>query len=164
MTVRADDDASAGSSREDAPTAGEAIDQAVRAGFPHAIIHRKLQWPDTDASGHQHFSVFRRWAEEAEGELLESFGYADLLRRIPRVRYEAEFRQRLWLRDPVEVRLAVCAVGRTSMTYRFEMTGPQGVVADGTMIVVYTDGSVGGSMPWPDDMRTALKGKSLPER
>lgn len=38
----------------------------------------------------------------------------------------------------------------------FEMAGPRGVDADGTMIVVYTDGSGGGSMPWPNDMRAAL--------
>jgi len=35
------------------------------------VIERRVEWPDTDADGHQHHSVVMRWVEEAEAALLE---------------------------------------------------------------------------------------------
>ncbi len=142
----------------------DVIEQAAREGRPTVTIRRQLQWPDTDASGHQHFSIVRQWAEEAEGEFLESIGRPELLKRLPRVRYEADFRQRMWLRETLEVRFAVVAVGTTSVTYRFAMTGARGTAADGTMIAVHTDGSEGGPVPWPDDLRAAFSGPHRADR
>ncbi|QDQ96201.1 acyl-CoA thioesterase [Tomitella fengzijianii] len=131
---------------------------------PAVTIRRRLEWPDTDAAGHQHHSVVMRWAEEAEAELLESIGYATLFGRIPRVVFEAQYLQRLWLRDPVEIRFGIDAVGRTSLTYTFEVEGPQGVAATGRMVVVHTDGNAGGAVPWPDGLRPLLTGEARPPR
>ncbi|WP_182357367.1 acyl-CoA thioesterase [Tomitella gaofuii] len=142
-------------------SAVDVIARAAREGLPTVTIRRQLQWPDTDASGHQHFSVVRQWAEEAEGEFLESIARPELLKHLPRVRYEADFRQRMWLRENLEVRFAVVAVGASSVTYRFAIIGARGTAADGTMIAVHTDGSEGGPVPWPDDLRAAFTG-SLP--
>lgn len=127
---------------------------------PAVTIRRRLQWPDTDAAGHQHHSVVMRWAEEAEAELLESIGHATLFGRIPRVVFEAQYQQRLWLRDEVEIRFAIEAVGHTSLTYTFEVEGPRGVAATGRMVIVYTDGNAGGAMPWPDELRALLTGEA----
>ncbi len=38
------------------------------------VIERRVEWPDTDAAGHQHHSVVMRWVEEAEAALLEPLG------------------------------------------------------------------------------------------
>ncbi len=137
-------------------------DTTAERRMPSVTIRRTLQWPDTDAAGHQHHSVVMRWVEEAEAELLEGIGHATLFGRIPRVNFRADYRRRLWLRDRVEIRFAVVDVGRTSMTYRFEIDGPQGIAADGTMAVVHTDGNAGGAMPWPDGLRALLTGAARP--
>ncbi|GAA4815836.1 acyl-CoA thioesterase [Tomitella cavernea] len=156
MNVGASGAAAGGGGSSD--SAVDVIARAAREGRPTVAIRRQLQWPDTDASGHQHFSVVRQWAEEAEGEFLESTGRPELLKHLPRVRYEADFRQRMWLRETLEVRLAVVAVGTSSVTYRFAITGARGTAADGTMIAVHTDGSEGGPVPWPDDLRATFTG------
>jgi acyl-CoA thioesterase FadM len=59
-----------------------------RGDFPSVVITRRLQWQDTDASGHQHHSVVLRWVEEAEAVLLDELGLTGLLGHTPRVRYE----------------------------------------------------------------------------
>ncbi len=38
------------------------------------VIERRVEWPDTDAAGHQPHSVVMRWVEEAEAALLERLG------------------------------------------------------------------------------------------
>lgn len=127
-------------------------------GWPAVTLERRLEWPDTDAAGHQHHSVAMRWAEAAERELLETIDCAWLFSRTPRVRYNVQYRERIWFRDPVTIHFAIAAVGRSSMTYRFKVESPRGMAADGLMIVVHTDGNAGGATPWPDDIRCRLTG------
>ncbi|MEO7127094.1 MAG: thioesterase family protein [Nakamurella sp.] len=118
--------------------------------------HRRLEWRDTDASGHQHHSVIIRWVEQAEAELFESLGSIELFDRIPRVKYEAEYHSRLWFRDEVEIQLNVAAIGRTSMTYEFEITGPHGIAATGRVVIVHTAPEAGRATPWPEKFKSAL--------
>lgn len=127
-------------------------------GLPAVTITRRLQWPDTDASGHQHHSVILRWAEEAEGELLSELGLADQLTHTPRVRCEVDYRARLWLHDRVEVDLAVTKVGLSSLVYGFRINGPRGLAAEGEMTIVHTGDSSDTSRPWPEATRAALTG------
>lgn len=126
---------------------------------PAAKITRYLQWPDTDASGHQHHSVIMRWAEEAEAALLGELGLSGQFGQTPRVRYHVDYHARLWFGDRVEVEIAVSRIGRSSLTYQFQANGPRGVAADGEMTIVHTETSSGGSAPWPQAVREALSGQ-----
>jgi acyl-CoA thioesterase FadM len=74
------------------------------------------------------------------------------------VRYEANYRSRVWFTDPVEIRLAVAGLGRSSATLSFEIHGPAGLVADGKMTIVHTASSSETSAPWPEATRAALGG------
>ena len=50
------------------------------------VARRRLEWADTDAAGHNHFSVAFRWMEEVEGELRRNLGLpVDLTGGMPRV-------------------------------------------------------------------------------
>ncbi|HEY1572525.1 MAG TPA: acyl-CoA thioesterase [Pseudonocardiaceae bacterium] len=123
---------------------------------PEVTVERRLEWHDTDAAGHHHHSSILRWAEDAEAELLRRLGIEWLFGRTPRVHYEVDYRARLWFGDPVSIRLWVAAVGRTSLTFRFEVTGPAGVVASGSVVAVHALPD-GGATPWPDEVRAALR-------
>jgi acyl-CoA thioesterase FadM len=50
----------------------------------------------------------------------------------------------------------VAAVGRTSLTFRFAVTGPAGVVAEGSVVVVHALPDEPAGSPWPDEVRAAL--------
>lgn len=137
------------------------MDEAAQ--YPSIVIRRRLQWPDTDASGHHHHSVIMRWAEEAEGALLDSVGQIGLVGHLPRVHYEVDYKRRLWFHDEVSIHLEVASLGRSSLTYVFEVQSGGGVAAAGKMTVVNTNSSSGGAAPWPDSTRLALAGGRVTE-
>ncbi len=122
------------------------------------VIERRVQWPDTDAAGHQHHSVVMRWAEEAELALLDSLGLADLFGRTPRVNYRADYRARLWLGQRVGITLAVARIGRSSLAYHFDVDGDETSVASGEITIVHTGTNTTGAQPWPEATRAALAG------
>ncbi|MFI9274416.1 acyl-CoA thioesterase [Kitasatospora sp. NPDC052896] len=119
-------------------------------------MERRVEWSDTDAAGHYHFSAVQRWAEAAESVLLRRLGLADLFGRIPRVRFEADYRERLWFGDPVRIELRVARVGTTSLQYSFDVHGPTGIAASGRMTVAHAAPREPGSVPWPEPVRRAL--------
>ncbi|HEV7168830.1 MAG TPA: thioesterase family protein [Micrococcaceae bacterium] len=127
-----------------------------------ASIERTVEWVDTDASGHQHNSAIMRWVEAAEAQLVRDLGLDDYFPAAPRVRQEINYRTKLWFGQPVTATVAVVKMGRSSMTYAFEVVGHPfaghagGTAADGTVTVVHVPvGSSTGS-PWPGPMRAAL--------
>ncbi|MFF2542315.1 acyl-CoA thioesterase [Kitasatospora sp. NPDC058063] len=115
-----------------------------------------MEWFDTDAAGHYHFSAVQRWAEAAEAALLRRLGLADLFGRIPRVHFEADYRERLWFGDLVRTELRVVRVGGSSLHYAFEVHGPHGLAAKGRMSVVHSGPHDGGAEPWPSQVRRTL--------
>ncbi|MFJ7275213.1 AMP-binding protein [Kitasatospora sp. NPDC098663] len=119
-------------------------------------IERRVEWSDTDAAGHYHFSAVQRWAEAAEAALLRRLGLAELFGRIPRVHFEADYRERLWFGDLVRTELRVVRVGGSSLHYAFEVHGPQGLAASGRMSVVHAAPNAKGAEPWPAPVRRAL--------
>jgi 2-aminobenzoate-CoA ligase len=119
-------------------------------------IERRVEWSDTDAAGHYHFSAVQRWAEAAEATLLRRLGLAELFGRIPRVHFEADYRERLWFGDVVRTELRVLRVGGSSLHYAFEVHGPQGLAASGRMSVVHAAPHSKGPEPWPAPVRRAL--------
>ncbi len=126
-------------------------------------VERRVEWSDTDAAGHYHFSAVQRWAEAAEAALLRRLGLAELFGRIPRVHFEADYRQRLWFGDVVRTELRVVRVGGSSLHYAFEVHGPHGLAANGRMSVVNAAPHTEGPEPWPAQVRRTL-GEAGPQQ
>ena len=86
------------------------------------VVQRRIEWPDTDASGRWHNTAAFRFVEVAETALLERLGLLDdVYGRLPRVRIEADFEKLLAFRDLVECSIEVVSVGTSSLTYDFEI-------------------------------------------
>ncbi|WP_354644838.1 acyl-CoA thioesterase [Kitasatospora camelliae] len=120
------------------------------------VVERRVEWSDTDAAGHYHFSSVQRWAEAAEAVLLRRLGLAALFGSIPRVHFEADYRERLWFGDAVKVEFRVAKVGTSSLHYTFDIHGPHGVAATGRMSVVHSAADAKGTVPWPEEVRQVL--------
>lgn len=125
---------------------------------PHhqAVVEHRVEWHDTDASGHQHHSAILRWVESAEAELLRRHGLDWLFGRTPRVRHEVSYRARLWFGETVTTRLRVARLGRTSLTYDFDVRGREGIAAHGTLTVAHAEPDSPSATPWPQKVRDAL--------
>lgn len=143
-----------------------ALLDAVPADHAAVLVQRRVEWPDTDAAGHYHHSTVVRWVEAAEAVLYERLGLSELFGRIPRVRYEVEYAARLWFGDIVDIALGVAELGRTSVTYAFEVRRGDQVVAAGRMVAVSSDPANGSTEPWTDQVRKAFttSGGLAPER
>jgi acyl-CoA thioester hydrolase len=129
---------------------------------PSIRVERTVEWPDTDAAGHYHHSSVIRWVEAAESELHLALGLPELFGHVPRVHYEVDYLERLWFRDRVLVELRVAEVGRTSLTYDFEVCRGETPAARGRLVCVRSDPGGEGAQPWPDDVAAILRGEAPP--
>lgn len=118
-------------------------------------LTRRLDWGDTDAAGYWHHSTLWTYAEAGEAELMRSLGLTELtFGHTPRKSLTAEFHRPIFFDDEVTIDFSVEAVGRTSATYRVELSVDREQAAVGTLVVVLT--ADGRPTPWPDDARTLL--------
>lgn len=123
---------------------------------------RRLAWAETDAAGHNHFSVAVRWLEEAEHLLWRSVGFPAMVPCVPRVHVEVDYGERIWFDQEVEVTLGVISVGRASCTFGYEVTTGEGRVAQsGRHTVVHAPDPAGRSQPWPDEVRAVLQAPAV---
>jgi acyl-CoA thioester hydrolase len=130
---------------------------AALTGPAHIVIRRTVGWADTDASGHHQFQVVFRWLLEAETELHVRLGIASETHgSSPRLHVEADYLDRLWFLDEVELELTVDRVGRSSLHYRFEVRKGTSVAARGVMAVAYLPKTAERPQPWPDHVRRRL--------
>jgi acyl-CoA thioester hydrolase len=127
-------------------------------GSPASIVvQRRIEWPDTDASGMYHNTAAFRFIEVAETALLDRLGFVhDVYGRHPRVHIEADFLAPLRFRDLVDIELRVGAVGRTSVTYDFEMRSGNRVAVRGRAVAVLLTKAGGEPEPWRDEHRRLL--------
>jgi 2-aminobenzoate-CoA ligase len=128
-------------------------------------IQRRIEWSDTDASGHWHNTAAFRMVEWAETALFERLGFLDdVYGHLPRVHISIDFTESLDHRDLVDVRLAIVDVGRTSITYDFsiERDGRECVRAKVVTALRTPDGA---SREWPDEYKRLLvtAGPQAPE-
>jgi 2-aminobenzoate-CoA ligase len=128
-------------------------------------IQRRIEWSDTDASGHWHNTAAFRMIEWAETALFERLGILDdVYGHLPRVHISADFKSLLGHRDLLDITLAVAEVGRSSVTYDFsiERDGRECVRA---VVVTALRTSEGESRPWPEEYRRLLatSGPQAPE-
>jgi acyl-CoA thioester hydrolase len=125
------------------------------------VVRRRIEWADTDASGKYHNTVAFKLAEQAETRLLDAL---DLLQeiygRLPRVHMSVDLTEALRFNDEVEVELRVEEVGRTSVTYGFEIRKDGRPVASGRMVAVLLRAS-GQREAWSERHRIALGSAGL---
>jgi YbgC/YbaW family acyl-CoA thioester hydrolase len=115
----------------------------------------RVAWVDTDAGGRIHFSNAFRWAEQAETTLRRELGILEGWGDYPRKHAEAEFHDVLRFEDEIDVRITPERLGRTSITWRFEITRENQLCVEGRMVVVHV-GDDGRPIPLTDDERKAL--------
>jgi len=132
--------------------------QPQPAVLPSIVVHRKVEWHDTDAAGHHHHGAVLRWVESAESELLRGLGVADLFGRIPRVHYEVDYRARLWFGQDIQVELAVAAVGERSVRYEFTVRAGEVLAATGNLVITMAAPDSPRAVPWSPEARRALTG------
>jgi YbgC/YbaW family acyl-CoA thioester hydrolase len=131
------------------------------------VVQRRIEWPDTDASGMYHNTAAFRFIEVAETALLERLGFLDdVYGRLPRVHIEADFRRALRFRDVVDIELAVAGVGASSITYEFEMRCDGEVAVNGRAVAALLESAGGRPVAWSEQHRRLLlsAGPQLPER
>jgi len=101
----------------------------------------RVAWIDTDAGGRIHFTAAFRWAEAAETGLYRMLGLLDeRAGDYPRRHVEADYLRVLVFDDEVGVTIRVQSVGRTSITFVWEMRHEGEVAVTGTHTVVRVDG------------------------
>ena len=121
------------------------------------VLRRRIEWIDTDAAGIYHWTTAFRLAEAAEAALHTALGIADFtFGATPRLAVSASFTRALRFNDPVDVELAVAAIGRTSLDYRLRLQAQEGPAAEGSVKVCLIDRATGRATPWPDHVRERL--------
>jgi YbgC/YbaW family acyl-CoA thioester hydrolase len=131
------------------------------------VVQRRIEWPDTDASGYHHNTAAFRFIEVAETALLERLGFLDdVYGRMPRAHIEADFLRLLRFRDLLDIKLEVAEVGGSSVTYDFEMLCRGEVAVRGRAVAVLLGARSRRPVRWPAAYRHLLlsAGPQAPER
>lgn len=136
---------------------------------PRGVHTTRVEWIDTDAAGIYHNAAVARFVEAAEATLMRERGLHGYFARAPRVRYEVEFEAPLHFGQQVTATVELERVGRSSMSFRFEVWGeaeaarPRVRAAHGSYVTVHVgsghdvDGGAR-SAPWPADWVATLGG------
>jgi len=139
------------------------------AGFPQASVARKVEWVDTDASGHQHNSAILRWVEAAEAELFRDLELPDYFPSAPRVQQVINYKAKLWFGQRVKATVKITALGRTSLTIGFEVLGAPSdgtsdwtpdsatIAAFGTVTTAHVPAGSATAQPWPEHFVRTLQ-------
>jgi YbgC/YbaW family acyl-CoA thioester hydrolase len=121
------------------------------------VVQRRIEWSDTDASGNYHNSAAFRLIENAETALLDRLGFLhEIYGRLPRVHISADFVRPLAFRNLVDVAVSVSAVGRSSITYDFEISSRGETAVRGKSVAVLLTRAGGTPERWPEHLRNAL--------
>jgi acyl-CoA thioester hydrolase len=122
------------------------------------VEHRepgRVAWIDTDASGRIHYAAVFRWVEAAEAALRRRLGLMDDWERYPRRHVVADYVVALHFEDEFEVVISPVDVGRTSITFGWEVTRDGEPCVTGSHTVVHVDDD-GRAAPLPDRVRELL--------
>jgi len=99
------------------------------------------QFADTDAAGIVHFAKILCFVEEAEHQVLHTLGYAinpvdPACLQWPRVACTAEYLRPLKAFEALTVHLTVKRLGKTSLTWHWEIHGQNNTLARGELKTV----------------------------
>lgn len=120
-----------------------------------ATLERIIEWVDTDAAGHQHNSAVLRFVEACEAKLFRDLGLPEYFPSAPRVRHELNYRAKLYFGQRVTTTVTVENIGRTSMTFGFDVWGeefrgqPRILAAHGSFVTAHVAQGDTAVSPWP---------------
>ena len=118
---------------------------------------RYLEWAETDAAGHQHYTSAFRWVEECEAALYRSVGLpSTLFGQIPRVKVQMEYMRRIFFGEQIKTNLEVVRIGNSSAEFSFTASVNGEMAAVGNYIIVYSPSKADVAKRWPDDWRAKL--------
>jgi acyl-CoA thioesterase FadM len=121
---------------------------------------RLLEWMETDAAGHQHYTSAFRWVEECESALYRKLGLpTSLFGQIPRVKVQMEYKRRIFFGEEIKTRLEVARVGNSSLELAFTAHVGDELAAHGSYILVHSPIVGEGSKPWPEAWKKAFLGE-----
>jgi len=122
----------------------------------------RVNWVDTDASGLIHYTAALRYFEVAEHALMRNLFAgpgtlpAERTFMLPRVHVEADYKAPLRYPDEFECSARVQTLGRSSVTFGFEVRRADGVLCIVGRIVAVSVDLTGRTIPLPDHMRGPL--------
>jgi acyl-CoA thioester hydrolase len=122
----------------------------------------RVNWVDTDASGLIHYTAALRYFEVAEHALMRKLLAApatvpaERTFMLPRVHVEADYKAPLRYPDEFDCSARVQALGRSSVTFGFEVRRTDGVLCIVGRIVAVSVDLMGRTIPLPDHMREPL--------
>jgi acyl-CoA thioester hydrolase len=107
---------------------------------PHALVlHRRVQFYETDAAGIVHFSTFFRYMEEAEHALWRAAGLSihpgNSEIGWPRVATSFEFKRPLKFEDEFEVHLRIAEITRRTIRYACRIAQGEAPIATGELTI-----------------------------
>lgn len=124
-------------------------------------LHRgRVAWVDTDAGGRIHYTAAFRWAEIAEHSLFRRIRPGFEAAVFPRKSVEATYHSTLVFDDEFEVCLRAGSVGRTSVTFVWEVHSGDVLCVEGRHTAVYVEAD-GRPAPLPDWFREGLEERAL---
>lgn len=116
----------------------------------------RVAWVDTDAGGRIHHTAAFRWAEIVEHSLFRRIRPGFEAAVFPRRSVEATYHSALVFDDEFEVLLWVDCVGRTSVTFVWEVRSGGVLCVEGRHTAVHVD-AAGKPAPLPAWLRKGLE-------
>jgi YbgC/YbaW family acyl-CoA thioester hydrolase len=102
--------------------------------------HRRVQFPETDATGIVHFTNFFKYVEEAEHAMWRAAGLSiaplNSLIGWPRVAASFEFRQPLRFEDEFDVHLQIAEKTRKTLRYQAVLKKDGEIIAVGSLTII----------------------------
>ena len=123
---------------------------------PHYSERVRVAWSDTDCRGPMHVTAGLRYAENAEAALRLRLGIGSDWGDYPRRAVEAECESLPHFGDEVEVRIRLDKIGRTSITWQWEIWHGAALCMKGKHVVVHVDRDQEPES-LPSGVRTALQ-------
>lgn len=122
----------------------------------------RVSWVDTDASERIHYTAGLRYFEIAEHalmrKLLQGRKTAELgLVGFPRAHIEADYRGALVFDDEFDCTARIAALGKSSVTYGFEIVRSDGELCLVGKIVAVAIDAQGRPLPLPKELRELLE-------
>ncbi len=128
-------------------------------------MRRVVEFGDTDMAGIVHFAQFFRYMEAAEHAFLRSLGISVVMEwegvplGLPRVSATCDYLRPARFADEIDIYVSVRRLGRSSVTYGFEIRNGTEAIARGQITAVwchYVPGSKLTAVAIPEPIRAKL--------
>lgn len=131
------------------------------ARFTHRHV---VRFGEIDYAGIVYYPNFFDFFQQVEEEFMDHLGYpyphllGELGWGFPIVHAEADFKRPVRYGEVLNIELAVCHLGRSSVTFRFRARGErsQALHAQAEITHVLIDTATFRPMPFPEEMQTRL--------